>query len=711
MIRKRTCRASRAFWGVFSLVSLSPALRLTGQDVGADQAFALAEAAAASAEVLISRGSWQVAEEILSEQALQCDVWGDASCRRLMSYSLGYLYQAWADADSGRRVQHLEEAAAQYELVLQQVPDHEETLLSLALVKHAQGADAFDEAFLDLVARSGSAYAGRISLLRGDALMDEDRPLDALRAYNSAVIRLPESTAARLRIAEIYRRGEPLDPTELMRLAGGWEARFPEVAVEAYAIVTELADSDRVGLAEDALLNWVRLRSRSGTLTPRRIAQLRETSTPVALADLEEFVLGNCRIGSGSWWLGDERRQDALGLAAIAVGRKRSLRGASREAEECWRGALSFAPAATNRDLDLRTELAFLYHRDPELDPTGASFRSLLIDLFEGKGAAIRSGDTKSRQRYHAALGTILAERGVWRSELGGAVGAIFQLESSLTVAHRRDESEGMYQPLPHLREMLAQGYDHTGNAARAASRYLDAARAYMDTDHLKGARSALAQLSELRVSARTATAAEALREFVEVRSSLSEAAQNGVTSSYCEDGGFSPALSGLLVSEVEQTFVLRQLYKMHGDCVAASEGRWEAIHAAWATHLASEPGVKLYGIEDALRLEQSRAALEPYVRVLRDVGVPDALSWIPEAQIQVGLGGERVPAAIHVSPQTRAAGRLVELAWNAPYERTQVLLFEPMYSPSSEWERRLGTLPLDLVVLTELPRRPRPIT
>jgi tetratricopeptide (TPR) repeat protein len=514
---------------------------------------------------LLEEGRWDDAVALLREARSECST-GDAgrACRLLIDYSLGYSYQLEYD---GRRDPELLEVAARfYQRVLEEEPAHPATSKNLALVRVLSGELA-------------------------EANSDLER---ALELFREAAALNPESEVARRRILGVCERlgGERL--AELLTDLDAWRERFPDLARRGYVLVVERTWREDPELADRALRSYVSMLASEDRVSDGALAGLPESWGPVA--ELRRFFADGEWSG-GEWWrsVDEELRVDL----ARALGHEWLVQGRSEDTEACWSGLLRDPPRPlTGSWLDLYGDLAALYANRPELDPEGRRFEELENALFHGKGEAYRSEDLEAIQRFHTVLGLIYAERGRWDAGWEPK-GAVFQLSHAIRTAEQRQErGEAPYQPQARLNALLAEGYRATGDD-RAPEQYLEAARAYLDTDDVDRAAEMLSAARQLPAGERPEV--RELEGVVRARSRLS-----GDPSSVC------PTAEGLFAAleHSEPEFVSRQRFKTLSDCSSRTRSSESLAYSAGALTAAVDGRITLVGAADLSRMASLRDTL-----------------------------------------------------------------------------------------------------
>jgi hypothetical protein len=548
---------------------------------------AAAREVSAQALGLQATGDWGQARERLAAALARCAAGEEGRpCRLQLQYSLGYSYQREAELAPGGpgadAAPLLDRASAAYARVLAEAPEHAATRANLLA-----------------------------TLVAGAELAEESGELaGALDRYARAAEVAPGSAMPRRRVVEIHRRLPDEALRALMPRLEAWEADFPTVARDGYGLVIERW-ATAPEAAERALQRLLRLLVARRHLRVDDLAGLPSEWAPIA--ELVTFLAtGEWR--SSGWWEGSPYLNDLLPALTLAAGNAWLVAGDAAKTESCWREAGRYAPpfGMGPEWLDLFAEQAALYAERPELDPGGEQFHRLEDRLFGAKGEAYRTHDLGAVQRMHTVLGLIYAHRGVWKS--GEPFhNATFQLRSAVGAAERRREQEGApYDPLPHLKGLLSEGYRTLDRAEEADRWAVAAAEAYLDSDDLEQAGRYLATASSSHTGERSAMVSSvlALRQRV-------NGAEDACRATCSEVSGASPILlpSSSVAEwnhlELGGEFLARQRFKLLADCAECATDASERLRlAAAALGEAVQEGVSLVGTRDLLRLEGVQRSL-----------------------------------------------------------------------------------------------------
>ena len=457
---------------------------------------------------------WSKAIAYLQQTRQACESGpGGRSCRALLDYTLGFMFERQSRTEPGHEA-HLRNAVDSYRKVLDESARHGPTMHNLALIYHQQGNS--DDA-LSLLRQAIASDASRNYLYEtaiGDIRFDQGQWDAALEAYQRAARMNPRAEKPPLRIIEVY--GElPADRLEhLTPLLEAWNGSHPDASEQGYRLLIKAAlKNDDTSKAERAFLDWVSLLARSRRLTTERVDALYSEWRHPAPAELRDY-LGSApgRYDAMNWWRENERRRHVLAEAALAAGHRDLKQAGASACEYRWQeGIRNISPSVRyyfGKDLpvvrlELQTELAALYYQYPDLDPSNREFKKLIWRIFEGKGQAYAINDLKAIQSHHTVLGFIYSREPKRESTHHRATNAVFQLHHAIKTANARFKRGEPYQPVPQLKEMLADacrqpsivaarrspGYctDYRGRNI-VGDLYLEAAKAYLDTDQLQKA-------------------------------------------------------------------------------------------------------------------------------------------------------------------------------------------------------------------------------
>src|SRR6266513_518761 len=214
-----------------------------------------------------------------------------------------------------------------------------------------------------------------------------------------------------------------------------------------------------------SLIQLVSVLAAMRRLTTQSLDTLPSGWTSPAVTHLRAYLAAPQQRPASGWWLDRPERRHVLASGGLALGHQALLDPDPRGAGARWEIAEEFAPEYEAYSyysplkglpvvrLDLETALALYYFKFPSLDPV--------------------------ERKFNRVISVIFAQKGAWKTN-HFALNAIFQLDNALKTAARRDAQDGSYEPLPELRAQLAQGYQATGDVAKARQMYLAPAQAYL---------------------------------------------------------------------------------------------------------------------------------------------------------------------------------------------------------------------------------------
>ena len=619
-----------------------------------------AQTAAAAAQELAARSQWKEAADKLQEAERQCGTEAPTQpCRLLLNYSIAYVAQQQGAKDLARTY---------YQRVLAEAPSNGAAMNNLALVEEATGHDSDAEALWTRASAADPQHAGQWALQLGDHYLHRARYADALRQYQVAADKLPDAETPRRRVVESYGRMPDSTLDQLAALAFAWETFFPSTTRIAYELLVRRGFN---GSSSDAvLLHWISLISEHDRVTKATLAIAPGGWKSDAVNELRSYVENPIPGFRWSWWRQTPARISVTLELASATGKQilRETRDGAQTAS-CWEAALDWVGTpemlleARSSDasttglsafLDLSQNLASLYYHYPSLDPGGRKLDRLVMRLFEGKALFIAKGDWEATQNYHTALALLYADRGIWNPKPGTfyAAGAIFQLEAALHDADMRfqDPKQKFFQPLPELKEKLAEGYDQTNQPQRAATQYVNATAAYLDIDALDASQKTLTRAQELKASPDTTGQ---LAHILDIRQKLSR----GIPAE------ISPAKTPWLfhpAGPIDQEFLKRQTFKISVDSAISSGGPAGpgTDLAVKAYQLAVQQRMPLVGAGDLARWRR----LESHLRA--NASLPEArkpeqgvVTAEPSGKsLPLTLPGHWRPAQVEPDPQLSRA-------------------------------------------------------
>jgi hypothetical protein len=350
-----------------------------------------------------------------------------------------------------------------------------------------------------------------------------------------------------------------------------------------------------------------------------------------------------------NWWTQSRPRSEEWARFLLTVGQESSD---PKTMERVWQTALSSVREdhRSASSLELRRALALLYVSHPNLDPSGSKLNELVEQIFLDKMGAIESKDLEAEQRYHTVLALIFARQQRWGQD-NDAHSAAFQARRTIEVAEERYRKEGIYQPLPEIKELRVKVYESTGRTADAERARWDAALAYMDSDQLDRATKVI---GTLQPSAGFDKAA--LDALLKLRRDAS-------TASAEQKASLITALSAVSPRDgVSSDFLARQQFKALADLVGRGPAaETESVRAAIAAFsLTVDKHVPLVGVNDLSRWQAVQQRLVNGVG-----GSRETIRVRPGGggtTLKLALPGSTVPQNVEITQQTLQAAHVAQV-------------------------------------------------
>lgn len=615
-------------------------------------------------------GDFQTARREVEDARAKCSPDSESkTCHATLTSTMAYLSQregTMQPSGSENQKQLLRVAAELYRKVLSEQLSTAAissiagpALNNLAQIEAALGNPENAQVLYERAIKADPGRGAYYAVQSGDLYVAKESWQAALRQYNRAATRDPQSNTPKWRILNVYRNGYAELPKEdrqkLPQLLATWETLAPDAARLGYEFQME-----RFGIEDDnSVVNWAMLLARRGMISQSAVASLsaRIRENP-AVRDLGAFLENPWRLPPREhWWVQNETRRWALADVALAWGRLDPMHNVEL-VEQCWntgleilgdrhRFSLSIPQLATI--LELRRELASLYASVPKLDSKGSKLQKLVIQLVEEKAPVIASGNLQAQQKYHTVLGLIFADRNQWDSE-GGFDNARYQIEHALEAADKQYRQTGFYQPLPELQSLLATEFGSKGDS-RAASKAIEAARAYADSDDLGKAIHWIEEALKFGANKETL---RPLRDLIQLRSRVASRELRWKAADVTKDK--APILYNS-TSVLPGDFLDRQRFKLLAEIALPEDltTDWDATLAVQAWQLATKRGFSLVGGGDLRRLQTIGPALlsildsdEPVLFLSAAVGPGKAAS---ENALRLALPGDPVPSLVELSP------------------------------------------------------------
>jgi tetratricopeptide (TPR) repeat protein len=575
------------------------------------------------------------------------------SCRGLLNYTIGYIYQRQAQsaATAADREGALTSAVAAYRTALKDDPNNGTIHFNLALLLTASGKQ--DQAAAELQqAVQADPKNWQYSVKLGDIQAQQKNWQAAMQAYTQAAQAAPSADAPPERILELTGRGHGLKADELRSRCKEWELLYPTVAASCYEQFINMVYESNNATAETALMAWLDVIARQEKIDEQLLEGLPRKWGTAALPPLTAVLRGDLSQLTKNWWTQSNSRSEVWARFLLAVGQASAPDPKTRE--RIWQTALDMVKGerGSGSSLELRRALALLYVSHPNLDRSQTKLNELVERIFHDKMGAIESNDLEAEQRYHAVLGLIFAGQQKWGSE-GDPYGAAFQLRRTVELAEKRYKNEGIYQPLPEIKELRIKVYEKTNRLAQAQSARWDAILAYLDSDQLDHASQAIEAFQSAGGFDK-----DTLISLLKLRRDASGARTGQKAALITELSSLKPS------AEISQEFLQRQQFKALADLVTqgpVGAADSQSVRAALAAFsLTVEKHVPLIGVNDLSRWQAVQQSLIDSVG-----GRSEQLHVRPGAgdtTLKLTLPGSTVPQNVDVSPQSVQAANVAQV-------------------------------------------------
>jgi tetratricopeptide (TPR) repeat protein len=638
--------------------SICSTLLFTAVILACIPAAALDRSKQTSAEALqsLQRGDLAKASEIARTGLRECPAGeGGSPCRSLLNYTLGYVLQQQGQraTTADDRLRILNSAAVSYKAALQDDPSNGTVRYNLALLMANLGDQAGAVAELQRAVQADPTQ-WRYSVKIGDLQTQQKNWQGAMQAYEQAAKSGPTAEAPGERILELTKRGHGLKAEELYSRCKEWERIQPALAPDCYEQFMTMVHVENNAEAEAALVSWVEIIARRDNVDEHQLEALPQNWNTTALPPLSAVLRGDLSGATNNWWMESGPRREVWARFLLAVGQQ-SAPSHPQIMEGIWQTGLKIVKSdhRSASSLELRRALALLYVRYPDLDPTGSKLREVVEQIFEDKMGAIQSNDLEAEQRYHTVLGLIFAGQQKWGSDYD-PYSAAFQLRRTVEVAEERYRKEGIYQPLPEIKDLRVKVYEKTNRLAEATKARWESILAYMDSDQLDRAGQSL---EAFQTSGEFDKAT--LGSLLKLRRDAATTPGQQKSLLISELSAFGPTTG------VSEEFLQRQQFKALADLVAGSDGgaEMESVQAALkAFSLAVEQHVPLIGVNDLGRWQAVHQKLVNSVggrseRMQVGPGGPGG-----SAGLKMVLPGSTVPQSVEVSPQTLQAAHVARV-------------------------------------------------
>lgn len=430
--------------------------------------------------------------------------------------------QAVSGLDEAQRIRLLESAVTHYQHALETGPEAAGILNNLARVQVLLGQTNAALSSLSRAVELNDSRRGFYAENYADLLLQAGKWRDACRYYALVAGEQPQNRAVHRKMVDAcVRQGPDLLAWYLWELAqAGQVVQVLEstLSVMREPVWTRPQREELMGLVAFCL--------------SRKNETVDEFAASSAALRLNELV-DDSEVGEGAkgllhlyqpgpletarvrWWTrlvrrGEEARRGLwpfeafLGLVR-ALGDRAGIEGNLERQEAYWMLAVGAKPGAPDPDALLL--VANFYSDRKDLAKLDALLQRYEVDIFRGKGEAYSSSQTEKIYRYHMALGVIYSQLDRWKTP-GQVNSALFQLRRAIETADHLNENYrgagggaggGGASPVvvpTRLVDLLATGYEKTGQAEESIRVRFDQAEKYLKINQSDAAARVMAPLT-----------------------------------------------------------------------------------------------------------------------------------------------------------------------------------------------------------------------
>lgn len=577
-----------------------------------------------------------------------------SACRGLLNYTVGYIYQREAQIARSPtdRDRALASAADSYRAALRDDPNNATIHFNLALLLSTSGNPGAAISELQQAVQADPRQ-WQYSIKLGDIQEQQQNWAAAMQAYAQAAQNAPGADAPLQRILELTKRGYGIKSDELQARCVEWQVLHPAVAANCYEQLMNMVYKRDSSTAETALVAWLGLVARQEKVDERSLEVLPKSWETAALPPLAGVLRGDLSNLVNNWWTQSNSRSEVWARFLLTIGLE-SADSDPKKMERIWQTALESVrdDHRSASSLELRRALALLYVSHPDLDPSNHKLNGLVEEIFFDKMGAIESKDLEAEQRYHTVLALIFVGQQKWGQD-DDSHSAAFQARRTIEVAEERYQKEGIYQPLPEMKELRVKVYEKTGRTVDAQRARWDAALAYMDADQLDRAAKTVETLQPPSGFDKTMLGA-----LIKLRRDASTASAEQKASLITELSALGPK------NGVSSDFLQRQQFKALADMVgqgAGASAEAESVRAAIAAFsLTVDKHVPLIGVNDLSRWQAVQQ------RLVNSVGGRNETIQVRPGgggtTLKLALPGSTVPRNVEISPQTFQAAHVVQV-------------------------------------------------
>lgn len=471
----------------------------------------------------LEEGRFGEARRIFRQGVAEARASGEAARLGSAHFYLGLVdqQQAPTQTDPNRRSALLSSALAQYRRAIAAAPESAGVLNNMARVQWELGQTNAALASLSQAVALNDPRRGFYTEQYADLLLQAGRWRDACRFYAVVAGEQPQNRKVHRKMVDACMRHGP-------DLLGWylWElARSGQVLQVQDHVLQVVADPAWSFLQRAELMGLLAYCLARKNETPqewndspagRRIRELVDhpeigpgAKGLVHLYAQEPLVPENVR-----WWTrliesGQEPHRGIWPYEAFlelvrSLGDRAGADGNLERKEQFYLFAVAAKPGAP--DPEALLGLANLYSERGETAKIQALLQRHQVDIFEGKGQAYSHSQTETIYRYHMALGVIYSQLEQWKTP-GVIDSALFQLNRAVETADRLNRSSATgggsgagttAAPVvvpTRLVDLLAAGYEKTGQRDAAVRTRFDQAERYLKIDQPEAAARVMAPL------------------------------------------------------------------------------------------------------------------------------------------------------------------------------------------------------------------------
>jgi len=451
------------------------------------------------------------------------EVQGDAAQQGRAHFFLGLTdqQQARGESEPDRRKALFESALESYGKALTATPESAAILNNVARVQWDLGRTNAALETLSKAIESNDPRRGFYAEQYGDMLLNAGRWRDACRIYSVVAGEQPSNRVVHRKMVDAcMSHGPDLLGWYLWELARN--GQVIQVQDHVLAVVTDAVwtRSQREELM--GLLAYCLARKKEtvdefvGSTAGTRLRELEaDPNVGVGVKGvLHLYGPGPLEAARVSWWArlvspGEEPRRGVWPFEAFldlvrSLGDRAAAVGDRDGQERYYQFAVASKPGSP--DPEALLGLANLYSERREPQKIEALLQRYQVDIFEAKGQAYTHSQTEKIYRYHMALGVIYSELDRWKSPRQ-IDSALFQLKRAIDTAEYLNEkassgggsgtvSGAAPVVVPtRLVDLLANGYEKTGQADAAVRLRFDQAERYLKQDRSDAAARVMAPL------------------------------------------------------------------------------------------------------------------------------------------------------------------------------------------------------------------------